>query len=229
MTLSPRQHAAVRRKWRRWINVIGPTVSELCADDHVFQESMRVIDEERPFGPGNVVYRWILRSYATHLALGIRRLLDKDNRTYSLFHLIHSISRNPQVISRRSFVGSYGAAIRHLGEADFDALAGRGSHFLPEEVPLTDLLSLEQHRRRLAPVIDRVIAHRERARGPLPKRSWREFHAAVAEVDRICTRYRLVLHQEGTSTMRPHIVPLAEDLRQAWSRDRGSSSRQSGY
>ena len=90
--------------------------------------------EDSQIRPSNRFYHWIIRSYGTHVAMGVRRQLDMDRHTYSLRLLISKIATNPQVITRRSFVHSYPPYMKQHGIADedFDDIAGEGSVALPK-------------------------------------------------------------------------------------------------
>lgn len=198
-------YANARAKWRRWIKRIGTSVSGLVLDDYIFRHSMADASKGKRIGSDNEVYRFIMRAYATHAAISIRRLLDPDKRTYSLFHLVRCISKNPQVITRRSYVGRYSRANRHLGEADFDELAGPGSASFPQSVVQQDLGDLEAIQDKMFPVFNKFIAHRERSPRGFTRATWNELHKAIREIDRICVRYCLILNQLAMDTMLPSV------------------------
>ena len=117
-------YANARAKWRRWIERISDSASILLLDDYIFRKSMEAVKKGGVVKSTNEVYQWAMRVYATHAAIGIRRLLDKNDKTYSLFLLLSKIEKNPQVITRRSFVFRYSPSQRDMGMGDFDNIAG---------------------------------------------------------------------------------------------------------
>lgn len=208
-----------RRKWRRWMAQVVARVAQLCVDDQIFQRSMERIHRSGRITHRSHVYQWLMRTNATHLAMGVRRLLDRQPKTYSLLHVVRSIHAMPQVITRRSFVGRYSRATKELGEADFDNLAGDGVDHLPQSVVASDLRSLEDLASDVRPVVDKVIAHSERIRGRVAGVTWNTLHEAVRVLDQMAVRYDLILRQNGwagNSVAPADMFDLDGDLDHAW-------------
>ncbi len=217
--MPPKDRAKTRRKWRRWIVPITGAVQMLAADDLIFSKSMERITATNYMGPENQIYRWMLRAYANHLAMGIRRVLDTDTRTYSLLLLVRQIDSNAEIITARSFMAAPSRrGLRREGEATWEMLAGVDTDHLPAGFAAEDLRTLEGARKRLGPLLDKVFAHSERIRGRLPKRAWEEFHTLVRTIGNVCVRCNLVLTSVSPSTMQPVIEGLDGDLDDAFGR-----------
>jgi hypothetical protein len=217
--MRPGDAARLRRKWRRWIKVIGDLVAQTGIDDYVFLKSMEVAARDGVVDPGNQAYQWAMRVYATHLAVGIRRLVDSSDKTYSLLCLVQSISMNPQVITRASFVRRYPPYSKHLGNAEFDSIAGKGESSLPRGLVEVDLHQLRALASRIRPFVDKVVAHRERRPRGARRLTWREKHQAIEELDRICVKYTAILNQAGMRTMLPlNLHAYDMDIQTVWGR-----------
>lgn len=199
------EHSRVRAKWRRWIKRISDSASLLLLDDYVFRKSMESAKKGNVIKSSNEVYRWAMRVYTSHAAIGIRRLLDKNDKTYSLFLLLSKIEKNPQVITRRSFVLRYSPSQRDMAMSDFDDIAGSCVKSLPRDVVHADLDKLLIISDRIRPIVNKVIAHRERKPKRLTKPTWHELHNAIDKIAQMCARYDLILNQVGTISMLPSI------------------------
>lgn len=207
----------IRAKWRRWIKRISDSVSMLVLDDYIFR-AMEAARKGNEIKPSNQVYRWAIRAYGTHGAVGIRRILDNDDKTYSLLLLLRKIERNPQVITRRSFKLRYSILNKELADGDFDDIAGRGAKYLPRSVVRADLQKIEAVSNKIKPVVNKVIAHRERKPKGLSRVTCQQLHDAICEIDRMCIRYCLILNQESVASMLPTVsASLADsDIRRVW-------------
>jgi hypothetical protein len=199
------EYSRIRAKWRRWIKRIRDSASALLLDDYIFHKSMGAAKKGNVIQPTNEVYRWAMRIYASHAAIGIRRLLDRGDRTYSLLLLLSKIDKNPQVITRRSFVLRYSPSERDIAMSDFDDLAGAGVKSLPQNVVRADLDKLFAISDRIRPIVNKVIAHHQRKPRGLTKPTWQEIHDAIDQIAQMCDRYHRILNQFGTISMLPSI------------------------
>ena len=195
----------IRAKWRRWITRISDSASILLLDDYIFRKSMEAAQKGGSIKSTNEVYRWTMRVYATHAAIGIRRLLDKSVKTYSLIMLLSKIEKNPQVITKRSFVIRYPQDLKDQGVDDFNNIAGPNAFSLPRDIVKRDLDKLTTISNKIRPIVDKVMAHRERSPKKLSKPTWEELHDAIEKIAKMCAKYNLILNQVATSSMLPSI------------------------
>lgn len=206
------EFSRVRSKWRRWIKRISDAASMLALDDYIFRKSMEAVDNGGVVKNSNEVYRWAIRVYSTHAAIGLRRLLDSDDRTYSILLLLSKIEKNPQAITRRSFVLRYPRSQRDRAMLDFDDIAGLNAKSLSHQIVETDLKKLHEISKRVRPIVDKVIAHRERKPKKLTRPTWQELHEAIDQVIQMCGRYNLILNQVATLSMLPTINATNADI-----------------
>ncbi len=217
----PAQIAIARRKWRRWMKRIAAHVGQLVDDDYFFRECMDAAKQGGHIAPSNEVYQLFIRMYAVHASIGVRRVLDRGKKTYSLIVLLEKIAANPQLLSRTSFVSCYGK-LRDLGEKDYDSLAGTNATHLPPTFA-TDLIArLKAAERNLAPVTDKEIAHRERKKWIGRRGSYAELHAALKEIDAVACRLNFLLNQDGRNSLRAgNITEFQEDCWVVWAGRKG--------
>jgi hypothetical protein len=213
------EYSRVRAKWRRWINRISDSATVLLLDDYIFRKSMDEVKKGNLIKDTNEVYKWSMRVYATHAAIGIRRLLDKDNKTYSLVLLLSNIEKNPQIITRRSFVFQYPTHLRDMGMKDFDNIAGLNAISLPRHIVKADLDKLDTISNKIRPMVDKVMAHRERKPKRLPELRWGGLHDAIEQIAKMCARYQLILNQEASASLLPNITAsnVDNDVAIVWS------------
>ena len=199
------EYSRIRAKWRRWIKRIRDSASALLLDDYIFRKSMEAAQKGNVIEPANEVYRWAMRVYASHAAIGVRRILDRDDRTYSILLLLSKIEKNPQVITRRSSILRYPPSERDIAMSNFDDLAGQGVKSLPLNIVRADLEKLVTISDRIRPIVNKVIAHHQRKPRGLTKPTWQEMHEAIDQIAQMCDRYHRILNQFGTISMLPSI------------------------
>ncbi|MFC1632180.1 hypothetical protein ACFL1I_00895 [Candidatus Omnitrophota bacterium] len=176
---------------------INKMVTGVLIDNYIFRQSMEIINTSQKYINNTLVINWVKRNYATHVAMGIRRLIDKDNRTYSLFHLMQSIAKNPQIITRRSYVRRYPKHIKRFGQEDFNSLVGAGNDALPKKNVIADLNKFEKNTKRIGTTVDTIFAHSQRKLKGKKKIKWHEIHRAVEGLDKLCIRYSSILNQDA--------------------------------
>ena len=91
--------------------------------------------------------------YADEQTVAVRRQLDRDRRTVSLWRLIHEIAKHPEVMTRERHLSLWGHEHhwRELGNANYDKFAGEDHDTISPERTLEDRARLEaigEHRSR---------------------------------------------------------------------------------
>jgi hypothetical protein len=193
----PERYPRLRRRWRTWHQqLLDEAVWPLVIDDKVFRETMQRIERVDWVEPSNSVYQWMIRTYATSLVAGLRRVLDPHPRTISLWQLVRQIRDNHKAITRRAFVSKYGGGIiRAAGHSDFDSLCCKpGAAYLPWRVPAADFRRLEDARRSFVAIPNKQVLHLDpgRRRFKLSKK-WSELHDLVQLVAEVHNKYEWVL------------------------------------
>jgi hypothetical protein len=149
-------------------------------------------------------------TYGYNTAVAIRRLLDRNRRTYSLIVLLREMAASHELLTRRSYVlryhrGSGGALPLSIAHRVFDDYAGPGRLWVPRSVVTADLRTLDAIAKRTRPIVDKVIAHRDRRRGRLGARTVDDLGKSISVLERTCIRYQLLLLQVAPNKMLPSL------------------------
>jgi hypothetical protein len=209
-----------RNRWQRWIKRIYNSAALLLLDDYIFNKSLEASREGGLIKPSNEVYKWVIRTYISHSTVGIRRLLDMDKRTYSLLLLLNEIENKSNIITRDFFIKSYPRRLRELAIIDFNNIAGSSENYLPQKIVRKDLIKLWSISNIIKPIVNKVIAHRERKSKSLLKISFKNIHKSITTISDMCIRYNLILNQEGTDSLLPVINASNADydVKLVWSK-----------
>lgn len=226
--MNHRERANARRRWRRWIKRICEDAEALVWDDHIFRYSMHAIEPARRVTADNVVYQWLQNCYMTQAAIGIRRLIDRDERSYSLLLLLDELCKHNELLSRDSFVSAYHYETRRLpgslevANRDFDNIAGVNVETFPKDELRDDRDRLKNIRDRFWKMINKTIAHKDRgwrcAPGVPRTVSWQEIHDAVELIEQLCLKYHFLLLQNNPPSLLPaNADDFDEDIAAMWS------------
>src|SRR6266850_2902607 len=95
------------KKWDRWLEKIKGDITRLSVNRHIFWEVQEIIKRNAKIQKPSSFYEWMGNLYATDAVIGVRRLLDKDDRSISLARLLTEIQEKPEVLSRARFLALY--------------------------------------------------------------------------------------------------------------------------
>lgn len=226
-----KDYPKTRAKWRRWMKKINKIATDVVIDNYIFRRSMEIINTSKKYESNPIVVNWVKRSYATHVAMGVRRLIDKDGRTYSLFCLIQSISENPQIVTRKSYVTRYPKHIKRFGQEDFNQFVGAGNDTLTKEIVIADLNKLEKMIKHIGSTISKIFAHSQRKSNGKKKIKWFEIHRSIAELDKLCIRYSSILNQDAnfSSLLPENVSDYDKDIRSIFGEKREKGDKGGHY
>jgi hypothetical protein len=148
-------------------------------------------------------HNWIKLNYVESTFVGIRKLMDHDKRSISLYHLLKELEANPQVITRESHLSFYSKQNKIIGNKCFDRIAGSGSNKLSKRVPQNDLKQLKNAEDKIRKIVNQKIAHLDRKN---LKRKYPTFHEVVDVIslfEKIFLKYQLLLSADAPSHMLP--------------------------
>ena len=129
--------------------------------NEVFKEVRHIINNNKNIQKPTLFPRWILNNYAHSIAVGIRRLSDKDTRSISLYKLIDDISKNREAITRSYYVSRYNKWMRKegLADRDFDQFANKRDNILSLYQLQRDMNKLRKDTFRITRFVNKYIAH----------------------------------------------------------------------
>lgn len=153
-------------KEKEWISIlkqIENAVSKLLANRFFFREFMSIMKTNPQLPENNYFIVWIWENYLYNAAIGVRRFVDKDTRSVSLYLLLMDIKENPEILSRER----YTVLFKDSGFADdynyinqcFDKLVGEGKdHIDPADVE-GDIKRLIKITEVLRTYVNKTVAH----------------------------------------------------------------------
>ena len=201
--IDPKKHMSVRRRWRNWIKRLEKELEWIIRSTHIYKEIGDIVKNNQSIQKPYDVHNWIKLNYVESTFVGLRKLMDHDTRSISLYHLLKEIEANPQVITRASHLSFYSKQNKLIGNKSFDRIAGVGSNKLPKNVPKNDIKQLKKAEERIRIIVNKKIAHLDRNN---LKRKFPTFHEVVDVIslfENTFLKYQLLLTADAPSHMLP--------------------------
>jgi len=223
--MTSKEKTRIRKKWRRWLQAIGRDIGWLLTSHDVFLAIQEAFKKNKDIRQPTLVYRWITSNYAAQVSTGVRRLVDKDTRTVSLYRLLQDISEHPDVITRRYFVERHirgspkeeQADEAELGHHDCDRFTRKGSDEVNKSKLSADQRRLRRDTRRIGTFVDKWIAHRDADQRRFSVPTYADVGEALRDIDQICCEYALLLTGSDMTTWKPVLqYDWREPLRHPW-------------
>lgn len=151
------------QKWILMLKQIEDSISKLLGNRFFFREFMSIVEANSQLPENNYFIIWIWENYLYNAAIGVRRFVDKDPRSISLYLLLMDIKKHPEILSRER----YTALFKDSGFANdsnyinqgFDKLIGKGKdHIDPEDVA-EDIKKLTEKTEVLKTYVNKTLAH----------------------------------------------------------------------
>jgi hypothetical protein len=213
------EKARIRRKWQRWLAMIGRDLGWLLVSHDLFLRIQEVFASNKTIQRPTLVYCWISGNYAAAVSVGVRRLADRDNRAVSLYRLIKDIEQNAEAITRDDFVLQYPKGMREEGCAqdDFLQFAGKGGLALSRAKLRRDVARLDRSVRAVRTFVDKHIAHRDADQKKFAVPTYDALGNALRDLDTMYCKYVSLIKQSGMTTCKWEIpYDWREPLRHPW-------------
>lgn len=220
--MTMKQKVQLRRKWRRWLKIIGNDLGWLLTSHDIFEEVQKIIKSNKKIQSPNLFYRWIKDNYAARIAVGIRRLVDPDRkykRAISLYRLIEDISKHPDAINRKYYISQYHKWMQKegLADSDFDIFGNKRDTLISVYKLNNDMKRLQRETKRIRTFTNKWIAHYD-LKGRIRRMpTFKDVDEALKVVDAIFCKYYLLLTRGGMTTRKPVLqYDWKKPLRYAW-------------
>ena len=148
----------------KMIGEVGVYVADLLKSRYFFLEVRKIFFETRTRGldPLNDFFKWIWKNYICSVLIGVRRLVDTDERCISLYNLLRKFKEKPELLSRARYVGFYQNGDFQVANSRFDEFVGKGkSHIDPKEIQ-KEMKLLIQKSKKLTHYVNKRIAHTDK-------------------------------------------------------------------
>jgi hypothetical protein len=175
----------------------------LLISGHIFEEVRDIASLNPATHDPNDFFSWLAQNYAVTAALGIRRLMDHDNRSLSLLRFLDDIRVNARVVTRDAYVAMYRPQHRELAHKHFTTLVGGKHNALRPGVVRRDLRLMQREERRIRTFVNKRLAHLELStrRRRLPK--YGELGETLRLMESVLLKYRRLISADGPSTLLP--------------------------
>lgn len=216
MTLPPKLHDEVHKKWRDWLEAIDPHVTNLFHDREIWREVRDALLADTEATSDTFLASYT-RQYVGSSAMAVRRLADpnaKDNDSHSIGALIDDIGKQPGVMTRERWVSrdrepdprpGADEELRKLLARNFDKTFGDGSGGLDPGKVAADLATLKARSEAVAAFASRTVAHIDR-RGMEELPTFDDLDKAIDVVGEMYKRYFLLI--DGASLL--EVAPVIQ-------------------
>lgn len=219
--MTAQEKNALRKKWRKWLKRVGQDLGSLLTGHDIFAEIQQIVAANKKVQTPDLYFLWIKDNYAARVTIGIRRLIDADNRSISLTRLIKDISNNREALPRDYYISSYRKWMKDAGFADrdFDQFANRGKKYVSTYKLSRDIKRLASETRLMKKFADTWIAHCDLNQKNKVRRipTFKDVSKTLESLDAVYCRYHLLLTRGGMTTRKPSLqFDWKKPLRHAW-------------
>lgn len=192
----------MHRKWRRWVLAMRSELTDLYGRKEIFWDLQDVAKENPEILKNGSFFDWMCRNYIAAQAVGVRRFVDQDRKSHSLWRLLYEILEHPHSITRAAHVRMYRNTPigERLGHLSFDNVVGKGRLELGPAAIRRDLKRLEDASDRIRRFVNKRVAHFTTSGSirRLPKLN--ELDGTLDVIDEVFRKYDLLLTARGSTS-----------------------------
>ena len=225
--VTPQQKAQLRRKWKRWVEVITRQVINLLVAQHIFKEIGGIIGNNPKIQVGSEFYTWIKDNYVAQIGTTIRRLAEPQKKrknykhTISLHILLQNIAENPDAITKdylakKRYSGCPKHARSQCAQRDFAIFAESGATSVSVGKINKDLKILKNKTCRIKTFVTQWIAHWDSKKSIRRLPTFKEFEETIKLLEQLTIKYRGLITSSHAPTLMPIMPDWKKPLRYAW-------------
>jgi hypothetical protein len=214
-------------KWLKWLkNIRNETHTLWLYRD--YQRGLSEMTQANDDIPPTTFFHALGVWYAAAQMTGVRRQLDPDTRSVSLWRLLTEIADHPEVMTRERHVSLWfeeddDEIDRELKTAEanrnYDRLAGAGNDLIDQKLTLEDRERLEGLAEPVTTYVNKRLAHSDEKNLPAAP-TYGELDGAIDELGELLKKYVSLL--EAVSV--PEITPVHQEdwtraFTVAWKKD----------
>jgi hypothetical protein len=191
------------KSWSTDLDRIREEVIELAWSATIYERVRAMVAANPAINIQHHFHNWLSRNYVDAQLIGIRRQLDRDPRSISLFNLVTSMAGHSRQLTRTAHVSLYRDGMERLGHRTFDRLAGPGKTTYPLARLNAAIRALEKIRATHGRYVNKRLAHSDRSAltGPLP--TYRDLNNAVMKLQKLVIHYHLLFTAQGYRSLVP--------------------------
>ncbi len=204
-------------KWIKWIDFLYNEVLYLFTNRFIFIELQTIINSNTRIQKPSIFYDQYRINYATTILMNLRRLLEPNKSGVTFYELLDDICINPKVITRKYHVSLYKQ--KNMGGDTFNKYAGKTTgdkDFLDINIVFSDKSSLEKNLNQIKPLIDKIIAHRDK-NPPKVLHTYNDIDEIINFIGDLTKKYYLILKAGSITNLTPTIqYDWKEIFTEAW-------------
>jgi len=191
------------KKWLHWLEDVKIDVRELVIAKYTYHEIINMIDGNPHLNKhGSLFYDYLARTYATYVAIGIRRQVKYSKQSISIIRLLREMSATPETLSRKYYVALYEPPSTDWADKDFNQFASPDSAYIDSSLVANDLTSLRKASKRLESFADKHVAHRDQS-GLKELPTFNEVDSCINLLEKLYIKYHMLFHAVDIDTLLP--------------------------
>lgn len=197
--LEPWQRTPIKKPppkpWVRLLTNIDNEVTTLLRHQATWESFRDAVDKSKVATANPYFPQWVSELYAATAAIGIRRMVDADDRTGSFVQLLQKMQARPERLTREWFIGGVELPMaQHLDRTfTVNGDPGQTGYFDPA-VARRDLESLRTIAYGVRMYANQHVAHAQRTRSEgVP--TFGDIHAVLDHLLVLIRKYTLLLRQ----------------------------------
>lgn len=179
-------------KWLKELKEIHDKVFFLNENNKYFHQLVKDFNSKKL---DFEIFRFCRRNYVTFMAMAVRRLIDRDNRTISLIKILDDLYKNSEAFTRKWFLKQFPGA---ENESLFKKFFGSGES-LNKEVVESDIQKLIFITKKIKDFADKWEAHWDKKRFKVTTPNFNDLDMAVIRIVAIYKKYYYLLKQSSIS------------------------------
>lgn len=209
-------------KWRCWIERVANDVMVAVSNQRSWTELNEMWRRNRALRVPGEARDWIARMHADSAALAVRKQLDRDRRSVSLWRLLDDLERRARLMTLDAHLDDVERdGIERVLTQNAQSWLEPGTQHLDPAIAARDREALEKHGRLAREWANREAAHADEKGARYPV-TYGDLASALTAVERLTAKYTLIIRCVGypaDSGLLPHRqFDESAFFRRAWHR-----------
>jgi hypothetical protein len=199
-----------RDRLRGWFDTVYDSVTEAVINDHIFWEVQDTIRNNPELqNTSSAFYDWMGSTFIDSTALAIRRQLDRDDKSVSLYRFLMELQKYPELISRIYHRTLYvrpeypEARSEHMANYTYNKFVGVNEEVLDVTTIQQEIDSLKAVSKTVHHYADRVVAHYDTRGLQQDPPKFTDLSESLSVLEKLVLRYLLLLKAVGQRTLLP--------------------------
>lgn len=153
-----------RKRWRRWIKAIDDTIFEpLRIFTPVFNGYIEILENNERIREPFHFHEWIIYNHSNSLLLTLRKIADKNKKSYSVRRLLGNIMENNKSLTKKSYLYGREKEFIENYETIWNSICG-DSDFINKDIVQQDINKIKKLTAKDTNAVDKMIVHIDKNR-----------------------------------------------------------------